>query len=318
MFQVSTLPTLKGRTFIVTGGNTGIGFVTCLNLVAHDARVYMGARSEAKANKAILEIKTLHPDADIHLLLLDHASLSSVVEAAKRFISQEKQLHGLILNGGIMAVPYELTKDGFESQFQVNYLAHWLLTSHLLPTLLSTAQTTGPGSVRVVCVSSEGHQKSSFGVERILYDTEEIKNFGNFGRYGLSKLANVMQAKTLNDEYGPGSKTSIAGNGEIWTGSLHPGFIDTQLNENTRDSSPWYLAWIHRVLILARVIRPVDEGCLSSLYVGASPEFKAAMSGKYFDHKTNLRAPNPAAEDPEERRKLELWTVEKMTAGGWL
>lgn len=164
-------------------------------------------------------------------MILDHNSLSSVVSAAKTFVSKQKKLHGLILNAGIMAVPYEVTSDGFESQMQVNYLAHWLLTFHLLPTLQATAKEEGPGSVRVVCVSSEGHQKFSFGTTKILYDAEEIKRFGDFGRYGLSKLANVLHAKTLHTQFGPGSESAKAGGGEIWTGSLHPGFVDTEMNE---------------------------------------------------------------------------------------
>lgn len=89
MFQPSSLPSLRGKTFLVTGGNTGIGYATCLNLVAHDARVYMGARSEEKASAAISEIKQTYPEADLHILLLDHTSLKSVVSAAKAFQSKE-------------------------------------------------------------------------------------------------------------------------------------------------------------------------------------------------------------------------------------
>ena len=124
MFQPSSLPSLQGKTFLVTGGNTGIGYVTCLNLAAHEANVYLGARSTEKAQSAIDKIKELHPDARVQPLILDHNSLATVVAAAKKFSSRETQLNGLILNAGIMAVPYELTKDGNESQFQVNYLAH--------------------------------------------------------------------------------------------------------------------------------------------------------------------------------------------------
>jgi len=242
MFTPSLLPSLSGKIFIVTGGNTGIGYATCLHLVAKGGRVYMGARSSSKANAAIAKIKETHPDANLHVLIMDNASLNTVVKAAKNFISQESQLHGLILNAGIMAVPYTVTSDGFESQMQVNYLAHWLLIYHLLPILQSTARKEGPGSVRIVSVSSEGHQKSSFGVTKILYDTTEIEKFGKFGRYGLSKLANVLHAKSLHSQYGPGSENAKQGKGEIWAGSLHPGFIDSQLNKLNRDNASWKLS----------------------------------------------------------------------------
>jgi NAD(P)-dependent dehydrogenase (short-subunit alcohol dehydrogenase family) len=181
MFTPSSLPSLTGKIFIVTGGNTGIGYATCLNVVAKGGRVYMGARSSSKADAAIAKIKEAHPNADLHGLIMDNASLNTVVKAAKNFISKESQLHGLILNAGIMAVPYALTSDGFESQMQVNYLAHWILTYYLLPILQSTARKEGPGSVRIVSVSSKGHQKSSFGVTKILYGTTEIEKFWDFG-----------------------------------------------------------------------------------------------------------------------------------------
>jgi NAD(P)-dependent dehydrogenase (short-subunit alcohol dehydrogenase family) len=317
MFIPSSLPSLVGKIFIVTGGNTGIGYATCLNVVAKGGRVYMGARSSSKADAAIAKIKETHPDADLHVLITDNASLNTVVKAAKHFISQESQLHGLILNAGIMAVPYAVTSDGFESQMQVNYLAHWLLTCYLLPTLQSTARKEGPGSVRIVSVSSEGHQKSPFGVTKILYDTIEIEKFGNFGNYGLSKLANVLHAKSLHSQYGPRSENAKQGKGEIWTGSLHPGFIDSQLNEVNRDNTSWKLSWIHPVLRFFRIIRPWDEeGCISSLFVVASPEFTAEMSGLYFNEKATVKEPNPAAKDVVEQEKLESWTKEVMKKGG--
>lgn len=317
-FTIESLPSLKGKMFLVTGGNTGIGYATCLHLAAKGAKVYMGARSPSKASAAIAKIKALHPFAEIHALILDHTSLSSVVSAAQKFAKQESKLHGLILNAGIMAVPYEKTRDGFESQMQVNYLAHWLLTYHLLPTLLATSLADGSGEVRVVCVSSEGHQKSSFGTTKILYDEEDIATFGNFGRYGLSKLADVLHAKTLHSRYGPGSTNAEEKRGEIWTASLHPGFIDTSMNENTRDTSPWYLSWLHSVLRLFGVMRPWDEGCVSNLFVAASPEFTSELSGLYFNEFAQTKEPNLAAKDVNEQERLEAWTREEMKRGGWI
>ena len=191
-----------------------------------------------------------------------------------------------------------------------------MLTQHLLPVLLSTARTSGPGSVRIASVSSEGH--GSFGVKEILYSPEEVKDFGNFGRYGLSKLANILHSKTLNDQYGPNSKSAKEGKGEIWTASLHPGFIDTQMNEKTKENASWKLKWIHPVLQWFGIMRPWDEGCVASLFVGASPEFTAEMSGLYFNEKAIVKEPSPAAKKGEEREKLEKWTAEKMKADGWI
>lgn len=101
MFSITSLPSLRGRVFLVTGGNTGIGYTTCLNLAAKGARVYMGARSLDKASQAITQIKQQHPQADLQILIMDHTSLATIVEAAKSFTSKESKLNGLILNAGI-------------------------------------------------------------------------------------------------------------------------------------------------------------------------------------------------------------------------
>lgn len=103
MFSISSLPSLQGKIFLVTGGNTGIGYETCLKLAAKGAKVYMGARSTSKASSAIANIKELHPKADIHILILDHNSLATVVKAANEFVSRESRLNGLILNAGMYA-----------------------------------------------------------------------------------------------------------------------------------------------------------------------------------------------------------------------
>jgi NAD(P)-dependent dehydrogenase (short-subunit alcohol dehydrogenase family) len=316
MFQPSSLPSLKGKIFIVTGGNTGIGYETCFNLAAHEARVYMGARSFTKATTAMANLREIYPNADVQVLLMDNNSLESVVKAAETFKSKETRLHSLILNAGIMAVPYELTQDGFESQMQVNYFAHWLLTHHLLSVLLSTARSDGPGSVRIISVSSEGHR--SFGVKKMLYSDQDVANFGKFGRYGLSKLANVLYAKTLNDQFGPPSASVKESKGEIWTASLHPGFIDTQLNVKNKEMASWALKWIHPALLLLGIIRPSEEGCLASLFSGASPDFTREMSGIYLNEKAVEVKPSAAALDVDERARLEKWIVEKMKAGGWI
>lgn len=134
-FTPKSLPDLSGRIYLVTGGNAGIGYETVTHLAAKGAKVYIGARSKIKGSTAIDLIKKTLPDADISLLHLDNMDLSSVVAAAKEFSRKETKLHGLVNNAGIMALPFEESRDGWESQWQTNYISHWLLTHHLLPTL---------------------------------------------------------------------------------------------------------------------------------------------------------------------------------------
>jgi NAD(P)-dependent dehydrogenase (short-subunit alcohol dehydrogenase family) len=115
------------------------------------------ARNLKKGAATIQSIKDLHPSAKITLLEIDHVSLNSVVAAAKTVLANETRLDGLINNAGIMMTPLEITKDGYEMQWQTNYLAHWVLTSHLLPLLLKTAKNQPAGSVRIVNLTSSGH-----------------------------------------------------------------------------------------------------------------------------------------------------------------
>jgi NAD(P)-dependent dehydrogenase (short-subunit alcohol dehydrogenase family) len=184
----------------------------------------MCARSVAKANVAIEAIKNENPNANITLLEMDHLSLSSVVAAAKLFLSKESQLHGLVNNAGIMATPFEMSKDGFEAQWQTNHLAHWVLTSHLLPLMLTTSKLFPAGMVRIVNITSGGHHMAPKG--GICFDDTSLPN--NPGqRYGQSKLANILHARNLNGKYGPNSESAKIGGGEIWTASVHPGLVTT-------------------------------------------------------------------------------------------
>lgn len=85
-----------------------------------------------------------------------------------------------------------------------------------------------------------------------------------------------------------------------------------------RDRAPWYLAWLYSVLIFIGIIRPVDEGCISSVYTGASNQFTAEMSGKYFNEKAKMKEPNPASKDQAGLERLEQWTKEVVGKDGWL
>lgn len=117
-----------------------------------------------------------------------------------------------------MCVPYSETQQGFEIQFQTNYLAHYLLTSLMLPTLVSTAENSPPGTVRIVNVSSDGHAKLA-PKEGILFDDKcHAKDAGTWTRYGMSKLANVLHTKELARRYGENGVVAVC---------LHPGTVKT-------------------------------------------------------------------------------------------
>ncbi|KAL9562047.1 hypothetical protein ACKAV7_013970 [Fusarium commune] len=332
-FTPQSLPDLSGQVYIVTGGNAGIGFNTVLELAAHKAKVYMGARSEAKANAAIVEIKSQYPHADISVLVMDMMNLKTVKAAADEFARKESRLHGLVNNAGIMATPYEESVDHYEAQFQVscdlkkaiiwanslthaaqtNYLSHWLLTYSLLPVLTQSARSTSPGTVRVVNVSSDGHLLFSPSAGIDFDDINQTKGSA-FSRYGMSKLANILHAKELHRRYGPSPQND--GQEEIWTASLHPGTIDTDLGRNATGSWAWQV--LVPVMRLFRLYSPLETAAYTSLFAIAGPGFHRDMSGEYLKPVGIIGKTTPTAQDPKLAQELWDWTENEMRSKGFI
>jgi NAD(P)-dependent dehydrogenase (short-subunit alcohol dehydrogenase family) len=312
-FNPASLPDLSGKVYLVTGGNTGIGLETVRFLAAKNATVYMGCRSSAKGNAAIASIKAQLPTANIQLLILDHMTLSTVVSAAKELIAKEKKLHGLINNAGIMAVPFQKSQDGYESQWQTNYLAHALLTHHLLPLLLSTARASNPGDVRIVNVSSGGHRfapKNGIDFADINQEKGSI-----WSRYGQSKLGNVLNTKELNRLYGPnGIKKE---EGEIWSFALHPGNMYTNLNKNARFAGP-LSGVLAKMLNAFGVYIPVEKGAYTSIYCVASDIVTPEMSGEYFVPLGKLGKASKLTRNVKLAEKLWTWTEKEFELKGLL
>ena len=243
---------------------------------------------------------------------MDHLSLSTVVSAATLFLSKESILHGLINNAGIMATPFETTKDRHEAQWQTNYLAHWVFTSHLLPLMLSTSMTLPSGSVRIVNLSSSAHFSAPKG--GINFTDTSLPNGGGIARYGQSKLANVLHAKSLNELYGPGSPSSKAGKGEIWTAAVHPGLVESQLS--VRAETPILLKMVFVVYSAIGGRIDADTGSWTSVFCAASPEMRKEQSGTYFQRIAEAGWQSGMAKDMVLAAKLEEWTREEMKKEG--
>jgi NAD(P)-dependent dehydrogenase (short-subunit alcohol dehydrogenase family) len=288
------------------------------HLAKHGAHVYMCARSLEKATAAITSIKADDPSTNIDHLQMDHVDLASVVAAAKHFLSRETALHGLVNNAGIMASPYEMTKDGHEIQWQTNYLAHWVLTDHLRPLMLQTARGLPAGSVRIVNLSSSGH----LGAPKtgINFDNLALQDGTPWHRYGQSKLANILHAKTLHATYGPGSPhASRSGEGEIWTSSIHPGVVKTNLSASV-DKTETAMLVIVSVMRTLGLIWTADKGSWNSLYCVAGDDMAAQQSGTYVETFRRFGEPwwqSSAAKNAELADKLEVWTAQAMKKGGW-
>ncbi|OAG08317.1 NAD(P)-binding protein [Paraphaeosphaeria sporulosa] len=302
----SLLPDLTGKIFVVTGGNTGIGYITIQHLLSRNARVWLGARDATKAQAAIRSLRETNPKGEVEHLLLDHMDLASVARAAEQVLEREKSLNGIINNAGIMATPYALSKDGYEAQWQTNYISHWLLTYKLLPLLQATAKRQGAGSARVVCVTSVGHK--FYRQKKIDYGAINSQDSTPYQRYGLSKLGNILHAKQIAATYGPSSALGETG-GEVWAATCHPGNYDTQLTQGGGT-----LVTIAKPLLklFGIIDTNMDNGSHSSLFIGASQEFKREMCGEYFVPIAKLARPSAIAQDANEATQLWSWTEKEL------
>ena len=203
---------LTGRRFLVTGASGGLGLETSRALASKGAIVVMAARDHSKNENAAAGIRAQHPSAQLESLILDLGSLASVRAAAAEFMSRNVPLHGLILNAGIMATPLGHTVDGFEQQFGVDHLGHFLLARNILPRLVESAPA------RVVVLSSAGHRMGDIDFDDVNFERREYEPFV---AYGAAKTCNVLHAVEIDRRYRDRGVRAFA---------VHPGVIHTELS----------------------------------------------------------------------------------------
>jgi len=246
---------LSGRTFLVTGANTGIGRATAAGLAGRGGRVYLACRSEQKGRAAVAAIVAASGNEAVSFLPLDLADLASVRRCAEQFLACDEPLHVLINNGGV-AGQRGITPDGFELAFGVNHLGHFALTAALLDRLAASAPA------RVVTVSSDSHyQATGIDFEAVRRPTASVTGMRE---YAVSKLANVLFSQEL--------ARRAEGRG-ITTYALHPGVVASDIWRR--------LPWPVRPLIKLRMISP-DDGARTSLYCATAPEV-AQVSGRFYE-----------------------------------
>jgi retinol dehydrogenase-12 len=270
---------LHGKTFLITGANSGIGRATAVELAGRGGQVVIAARNEEKTKPVLDEI-----GANASYLHLDLGDFDSIRQCAKEFLARDERLHVLINNAGV-AGQRGLTQSGFELAFGTNHVGHFLLTNLLLDKLRATAPS------RIVNVSSVGHY-SATGID---YEAvrKPTKTITGLREYGVSKLANVLHAQEL--------ARRLDGTG-VTTYSLHPGAIAS----NVWRRVPWPVDAVMKLFMKSN-----EEGAQTSIYCATSPEV-ANESGKYYDSSrekepSSRATPQLAAELWE---KSEEWTAE--------
>ena len=274
-FTASDVPDQSGKTIFITGANTGLGFDAAKVLAGRGARVLIGCRSRDKAQQARRNILAEHPGADVAVIELDLASLGSVKKAAAT-VAKEPRLDVLINNAGIMIPPYELTLDGFESQFGVNHLGPFALTGLLLPKLQATADA------RVVNTASIAHKQGKIHFD----DINAERGYNPVTRYAQSKIANLYFTYELH------RRLSAAGDSTISV-AAHPGIADTELSR-----------YVPRAL---RMLMPVFRPLFNTSAQGAWPTLCAAtmpgvQGGEYYGPARRRETAGPAVKVASNRR----------------
>ena len=289
------IPDLSGRTAVVTGGNSGIGYHTALELARHGARVVVASRSGDKGRAAVKQIKDATSGAAVvEWAGLDLANLASVRDFATHF---DGPLDLLVNNAGVMMVPRQLTVDGFEMQLGTNHLGHFALTGLLLPALLGA---TGGVPPRVVTVSSGEHHKGTMDFDDLMGE----RTYGQMRAYQQSKLANLLFTFELQ------RRADTAGV-NLLSVAAHPGFASTNLGHS---GNP-LMALAVRVAQLAA--QPAAQGALPTLCAATAPDVQGAEyfgpdgRGEQRGYPQRVRASAAAQDEAAAKR---LWDEsEKLT-----
>ena len=248
------VPEQSGRTAVVTGANSGIGFEAARVLAERGAEVVLAVREPGKGRDAAARIGASAPGANLSVVRLDLGSLASVREAAEELRASHDRLDLLINNAGVMMTPRGRTEDGFELQLGTNHLGHFALTGLLLDRMLQV-----PGS-RVVTVSSNGHKMGRINFA----DLQSERRYSRTGAYAQSKLANLLFTYELQDRLSrAGAQTAAL--------AAHPGTSKTALTRN--------LPAVMRLGAALLPFQPAEMGAVPMLRAATDP---AARGGEYY------------------------------------
>jgi NAD(P)-dependent dehydrogenase (short-subunit alcohol dehydrogenase family) len=262
-WNTANIPKLNGKGAVVTGANSGLGLESAKALAGAGAHVVMAVRNQEKAAAAQDEILAQHPDASLEIVELDLGSFESTKGTAAKISANHPRIDILINNAGLMAMPERRTADGYEMQFGVNHLGHWIFTAGLLQPILAA------DSARVVTVTSTAHLTGR------PVDPDNVNMDGKYsawGAYGRAKLANFHFAIGLQREF---EKRGLEAESLL----AHPGLAHTNLQVHTVEQggggrSAHFWQWM-----AAHAGMSADKGALSQLRAATDPN---AKGGEFY------------------------------------
>ena len=298
-WTAAQMPSQAGRTALVTGANSGIGYQAALELARHGAHVLLGCRSESKGTAAMEKLRREVPGASVELALLDMASLASIRSFATTFLESARPLDILVNNAGVMALPSrEQTSDGFERQMGTNHFGHFALTGLLLPALKRSA------APRVVTVASLAHRNGKIDMGNL----QSEKSYKPWDAYNNSKLANLLFANELD------RRAREAGL-NLLSVAVHPGISKTSIFENGPGAGDFKAKIVN--LFAPLMMQDDVMGALPTEYAATMP---GVRGGEYIgpdglaEFKGYPKVVQPRAQALDEGTARQLWEEsEKLT-----
>jgi NAD(P)-dependent dehydrogenase (short-subunit alcohol dehydrogenase family) len=285
------MPDMQGKTVVVTGGNSGIGYETAAALGAMGARVLITARNAEKgkaAERALAE--RIGTAGSVELVVFDLADLSSVRAGASEILERCPRLEVLVNNAGLILTERSETVDGYESTLAINHLGPFLLTNLLVNRLKASAPA------RIVNVASTAHNQARKGMP--FDDLQSTGAYAAMRVYGESKLANILFTNELARRL---EGTRVTAN------SLHPGTVRTGYGADGDTKGLLAIG----IKVGGPLFMSPEKGARTSVYLASAPEV-AQVSGQYFA-KSVPKTPKRQARDAEGARRL--WTVSQELVG---
>ena len=255
---------LSGKTIVITGASSGIGYATARALLSAHAEVIIAARDPAKGEQAVQALQTDYPGSQVHFLPLDLGSLASVRQTGEHFFAQWNKLDALINNAGILATPLGYTPDGFEQQFATNFLGHFLFAQLLLPTLRRAAPA------RVISLTSGTHRLSDIHFDDIQY---HHRPYDKWEAYAQSKTADALLAVALTRHFGEQGITANA---------VNPGGVRTGLQEQYLTPEEIRARYYDEAGNLLPSFKTPEQGASTTVWACVAPELEG-IGGLYLE-----------------------------------
>ncbi|KAK9417645.1 putative short-chain dehydrogenase protein [Seiridium unicorne] len=265
-FTGENIPDLGDKVVVVTGANTGVGKEIAQLVYSRNARVYLMARSEKKTKKAIEDIKAAIPNSSGELVFiqLDLADLPSIKTSADDFLRREQKLNVLFNNAGLgFPEKGSTTNQGYEIQLGVNCIGTFALTKYLTSTLVSTAKSAPPNSVRVVWASSSAAE--AITPKNYMDNVADIAKKAPHEAYFLSKLGNYFHSTEFAARHKADGVVSV---------SLNPGNLDSDFWRTQGNITSWVLR--------KTLLNPPVYGAYTNIFAGFSPEVTLEKSGQFM------------------------------------